>query len=103
MPRKIDTSHQGCRVVGTWLHVDGSPIHDRITIKPEHTGIYKSTVYNVETIVVKTNREGTFVVTLPPSTAVGVYTVRMGGETFEMNVPDIESASFVDLIRGGDG
>lgn len=91
--------HRGVRVWGIRLFADGRPCSDSFLITPGYGGaVYNGIVYSGAPIEVTPDGEGRFEVWLPPSSALGRYTVRMGPHTFRIDVPDNRGSALLDEI-----
>lgn len=92
--------HRGCKVSGYYRQPDGPPPADaQITFRPEKGGLYAGTMYSGDAIRVKPQSDGRFEVVLPPSSALGLYTVTFGKITVKIEVPEKSKADFASLIR----
>lgn len=102
MPKQASAGarvHQGVRVWGKRLFADGTPCHDSFHVTPGYTGaVYNGIVYSGSPVEVTPDAEGLFEVWLPPSSALGRYTVRMGPHVFRIDVPDNRGSALLDEI-----
>lgn len=78
---------------------NGQPLVGRLYIEPEHGGVWRGVAYSPQKIVVQTDAWGRWAVVLPPSSAVGLYTVKIGRHRFSIKVPEASAANFAELLK----
>lgn len=87
--------HSGVLIVGRRLRADGSPDTTALQILPERAGMVNGVLYSGAAIHVQPGADGRFEVTLPPSSALGTYTVQLERSALRLVVPDgVERAEF---------
>ena len=69
----------GCVVTGRFLHGDQTPLVETLQFTPERSGTWGGVVYTKTVIFVKPKEDGSFSVTLAPSSAVGVWLCQIVG------------------------
>ena len=100
MPKIYETkTSPGCRVSGQWTQADGTPVAGRkVILRPQSSGVWRGRVISRDAVVVTTDADGGFVVTLAPSIAVGLYEVSMDKVRLAVDVPDAESAELAAIV-----
>lgn len=101
MPSRAEVGPGGCRVSGRWLTTAGAPVRGgSFWLQPEREAVWRGVVYTADKVVITPDPQGRWEVTLPPSSAVGVYTVEIGTLRFKMVVPDGQAvAEFAEIAR----
>lgn len=102
MPKQETPRGDLCAVTGKILSVSGSPLANVIvTVKSEKGGVYGGAVYARLSERIRTSRLGEIEILLPPSSAVGVYTVSFLNSQYQIQVPEADRADLAELIRMG--
>ncbi len=94
-----DGVHHGCRIWGYYRLADGASMTEPITITPGKSGIWQGILYDATPIIVVPDNAGRYEIVLPPSSALGDYTVNAGRQRLTMRVPDnVASAALTTLL-----
>ena len=89
----------GCVVRGLWRQADGTPVAGQaVLFEPQRGGMWRGQVIGRAAFPVQTDAAGRFAVTLAPSVAVGLYTVRMGKLRMTVDVPDAAEAELSQIV-----
>ena len=102
MPRVVTIPTEaspGCKITGRRLLPGGTPDCTPLEVTPGRTGVYQGVAYARTPIIIQPAADGRFEMTLPPSSALGVYKVQTGAVTWNMVVPDAPNASFDSIAR----
>ncbi len=86
-----------CLVNGRFLMADGSPFTGRLTLTPERSGRWQGVYYAAQPFTVKPDADGYISVSLPPSVAVGRYTLASRPPTFDLVFTVPEGEYLIDL------
>ena len=99
----VKGTHSGVRISGRRMRADGSADTDALRITPERGALVNGVLYSKAAIEVTPDAEGRFEVTLPPSSALGPYTVQVdGGPPLRLVVPDgVTQATFERCVVDG--
>lgn len=78
-----------CQVSGRFLLANGAPFAGRLVITPERGGTWQGVYYAAQPFVVTPESDGMVRMDLPPSSAVGAYTLtsRPPGISMTFSVP----------------
>lgn len=89
----------GCAVRGVWTQADGAPVAAQtLFFEPQRGGIWRGRVIDRAAFPVQTDAAGRFEVTLAPSVAVGLYTVKMGRLRMTVDVPEMAEAELSQIV-----
>jgi hypothetical protein len=98
----VPGEHAGCRVIGVFRQIDGSPSREAMTVIPEWAGEYNGVFYDPLGVIVTPDANGRYSFVLPPSSVLGDYTVNFNGTFLTIRVPDdLFEATFASVVVHG--